>query len=163
MSEDLNKHKLINKTEVLEAFKLELQSMLNNALAEAENTNDAANHTESKAENKYDTRGLEATYISQGLAARSLKIREDLYNLSKVALSSSSSSTIGSLMKVHYTKQDKSFHYFLLPCGGLTVTHKGTPIKSLSLDSPLGKALFKRTCEDVVMFRAEEIEILSIH
>lgn len=153
----------MDKIEIVKALNKELEVMLDGALAEAENANDAANHAESKAENKYDTRGLEATYISQALAARSVKIKEDIYNLSKVDISPSSTSSVGSLVSVYYVTQDKEAHYFLLPCGGLITNYKGTEVKSLSLDSPLGRLLFKKSADDVVKFRGEEIEISKIY
>ena len=47
-------------------------------LAAAEDARQAATHEESKAENKYDTRGLEASYLAAGQARRAAEIRAAL-------------------------------------------------------------------------------------
>ncbi len=152
----------MDKSAILKNIIDQLNINLDAAIAEAKSAKDAATAEESKAENKYDTRGLEASYIAQAQAGRAAKIKEDIYNLSKVDLSKAESVSVGSLVTVYYTDQDKESCYFLLPCGGVLINYQKKNIQSLSLESPLGRALFKKTCEDFVMFRSEEIEILSI-
>lgn len=152
----------MDKSEILRAVEHQLNINLGAALAEAQSAKNAATDEESKAENKYDTRGLEASYIAQAQASRAIKIKEDLYNLSKIDLSPSNSISIGSLVSVYYTKQKKESFYFLLPSGGVLVDHNSKNIQSLSLESPLGKTLFKKTCEDTALFRGEKIKIIQI-
>ncbi|MGH1468103.1 MAG: GreA/GreB family elongation factor [Bdellovibrionales bacterium] len=152
----------MDKPAILKSIIEQLNVNLDAAIAEAKNAKDAATAEESKAENKYDTRGLEASYIAQAQAGRASKIKEDIYNLSKVDLSKADSVSVGSLVSVYYVEQDKESYYFLLPCGGVLINYQEKNIQSLSLESPLGRALFKKSCQDSVRFRSEEIEILSI-
>ena len=47
---------------------------------------EAATNEESKAENKYDTRGLEASYMAQAQSLRVSELKKDHYNLLRMAL-----------------------------------------------------------------------------
>lgn len=152
----------MDKAEALKAIENQLEIYLQAALAEANSAKEAATDTESKAENKYDTRGLEASYIAQAQAKRVLKYQEEIYNLSKVDLSSSKASKIGSVLKCFYCNQNKEATYFLLPSGGVQIKYNGITIQSISISSPLGGLLFKKQADDSFLFRGEEIEILSV-
>ncbi|WP_068824807.1 GreA/GreB family elongation factor [Pseudomonas sp. BMS12] len=55
-----------------------LAADLNSLIAAAEAAHQAATHEESKAENKYDTRGLEASYLAAGQSRRVAEIRRAL-------------------------------------------------------------------------------------
>lgn len=152
----------MDKAEILKAIQDELEIKLNAALAEAKSAKDAATDSESKAENKYDTRGLEASYIAQAQAKRALKFQEEIYNLSKVDLSASEVSTVGSLVECFYSKQEKEVLYFLLPSGGIQIFHNGKKVQSISITSPLGRLLFKKKAENSFLFRGEELEISHV-
>lgn len=55
-----------------------LEADLASLIAAAEAAHQAATHEESKAENKYDTRGLEASYLAAGQSRRVAEIRRAL-------------------------------------------------------------------------------------
>lgn len=56
----------------------QLEADLATLIAAAEAAHQAATHEESKAENKYDTRGLEASYLAAGQSRRVADIRRTL-------------------------------------------------------------------------------------
>lgn len=151
----------MNKASLLEKILLELQTKLDAAIAETKSAKEAATHEESKPENKYDTRGLEATYMAQAQAKRVGQIKEDIYNLSKIKFENQSTKVIsGSLVKLLYLEQEKEAFYFVLPSGGINIDFKAETIKSISVSSPLAQVLLNKEEGDEVTFRKESIEIL---
>ena len=140
-----------------------MQIKLNAALSEVKSAKEAATHEESKAENKYDTRGLEATYIAQAQAKRASEIKEDLYNLSKVEFPTGHNTvSVGHLVQIFYSDQNKDSWLFLLPSGGASLKINGQTVKTISPKSPLGQLLIGKQEEESFLFRREEVEIKSI-
>jgi transcription elongation GreA/GreB family factor len=153
----------MNKEALLKMIVDEMQTKLDAALSEVKSAKEAATHEESKPENKYDTRGLEATYIAQAQAGRAGQLKEDIYNLTKVNLKTKNEQVgVGNLVKVHYHSQNKEIIFFILPCGGTSVQFEGALVKSISVTSPVGKLLNRKFAEDSFKFRSEEVEILQI-
>jgi len=153
----------MNKEALMKMIVDELQVKLEAVLMEVKSAKEAATHEESKPENKYDTRGLEATYIAQAQAGRAGKMKEDLYNLSKVNLKAKTDQVgVGSLVKVLYQEQDAEKTFFILPSGGTSVIFEGVEIKSISVTSPIGKLLNKKAVGEDFKFRSEFLEILQI-
>lgn len=150
----------MNKAELLKKIQEKLEVQLEAALAEALSAKEAANHPEAKAENKYDTRGLEASYIAQAQAARVEKIKEDLYNLSKISPPQDTEKVqMGSLIKAFYHQQQRESFLILLPVGGIEVNHQGKTVKSISLQSPLGQKLIGLYDGDEIQLKSELIEV----
>jgi transcription elongation GreA/GreB family factor len=153
----------MDKASLIKHILNELEIKLEAALAEAQSSKEAATHEESKPENKYDTRGLEATYIAQAQAKRAGQIKEDIYNISQVDLEQKNEKvSAGSLIKILYNKQNKEVFYFVLPSGGITIEAQSQIVKSLSVSSPLGQCLLNREEGDEAVFRGENIELLLI-
>jgi len=153
----------MNKEALLKMIVDEMQIKLDAALSEVKSAKEAATHEESKPENKYDTRGLEATYIAQAQAGRASQLKEDLYNLSKVDLSPKHEKVgMGSVVTVLYCQQNLEKTFFILPAGGTRVVFDGLEVKSISVTSPVGKLLIKKAIGDEIKFRSEELEILQI-
>src|SRR6185312_1477108 len=66
------------KKRLIEAFMAQLESDLIAMKESARATHEAATHEESKPENEYDTRGLEAAYLAGAQAKRAGEIDEVL-------------------------------------------------------------------------------------
>jgi len=153
----------MNKEALLKMIVDELEVKLKAVLMEVKSAKEAATHEESKPENKYDTRGLEATYIAQAQAGRASKMKEDIYNLNKVNLNTDLEDVgVGNLVYVLYQNQEVEKTFFILPSGGTSVVLDGVEIKSISVTSPIGKLLNKKAVGDEFKFRSEHLEILQI-
>ncbi len=121
------------KAAVLDALQCALQQALDTALLGAERARDEATHAETRSEGKYDTRGLEASYLAAGQGARVMELRQALGGLHGVT---HDAAAVGSLVRVSGT------WYFLLPsAGGATVTVDGEEVRVLTPRSPLGEVL----------------------
>ena len=68
----------VNKQSVLQCIVEKLQVDLDVAVRAAQTAYETATHEENIAENKYDTLGLEASYLAAGQARRVEEIRQSL-------------------------------------------------------------------------------------
>lgn len=106
-------------------------------------TYEAATHEESKPENEYDTRGLEASYLAGAQAKRIQEINEVLLLLKHLDIK-----TFGENDKINSTalvevehKGKRSFFFILAKGGGVSVQFEGKTIQIITPNSPLGEAM----------------------
>jgi len=104
---------------------------------------DFATDQEFKAESKYDTRSLEASYLASAELSRVEDLKLEIQMLEEVDLKLSAKSEeicIGSLVELRHKEQDRSF--FLIPTSGGTLLNiAGKAVLVVSVFSPLGDAL----------------------
>jgi hypothetical protein len=133
----VNKNALINKIIAQLVKDLELLTKAARA-AHAE-----ATHEQSKADNKYDTRGLEASYLARG-QARQVAETEDAINQFK-ALSLADfgpGEPIGLSAFVELQSKGESAFYFVGPkAGGTEFKHDKKEVMVITPQSPLGQQL----------------------
>lgn len=102
-----------------------------------------ATSEESKAENKYDTRGQEAAYLAEGQARLALELQETITTYQTILLPDFSSEDVidvGAVITL--SARGKSSAYFLGPrSGGLDVEVGGRSIVVVTPQSPLGRQL----------------------
>lgn len=113
---------------------------------------DAATNTESKAENKYDTRGLEASYLAGAQSHRADELKNQIELLkTSVVKKYDSDSAIGFYSLVKLLKnEDEELYFFVLPLqGGLVIDFQNLEIKTVTTESPIGKHLFGKKMGDV--------------
>lgn len=153
-----------DKKEILEKviqFLKEKRDVLINSAFEAK---EASTNEESKAENKYDTRGLEASYLAAGQAQRAQEIQEQIYQCEKVEIkdfSLISKITISALVEIEIDEAEVKW-LFLLPVGGIEIQHKGQKIQSLNIESPLGALLFNSKKDDEFTLNKKEYVISEV-
>ena len=121
----------------------------------AQTAYETATHEENIAENKYDTLGLEASYLAAGQAKRVEEIRQALALCQNMALRPYDESTgiqVGTLLGLE-DEQGRQQWLFLAPDGaGLKVQLVGQPITVITPRSPLGKSLLGK-------FEGDEVDI----
>ena len=105
-----------------------------------------ATHESSKAENKYDTRGLEASYLARGQskqAAEMIQAIEDFEALPLRAFTAADEIAVGACVEL---KAGRSRHfYFIGPrAGGTEVLHGEEEVLVITPSSPLGQQLVGR-------------------
>ena len=71
----------MNRTDVIQAIIHELESQLATATAASQQAAESATDEESKAETKWDTQGLEASYLAAGQAEQARVIGESIQTL----------------------------------------------------------------------------------
>jgi hypothetical protein len=105
-----------------------------------------ATHESSKAENKYDTRGLEAAYLAGGQARQAKEIQDAIGMYESLAVRQFSTAEPIALTAVVEVETDGALStYFIGPkAGGLEIEHAGREILVITPQSPLGKSLMGR-------------------
>jgi len=102
-----------------------------------------ATHEQNKPENKYDTRGLEASYLARGQSRQAAELEK----LNPRPLAAGEAIGLGALVELELGGE-RSF-YFLGPrAGGTEVTHDRKEILVITPQSPLGEQLLGKKAGD---------------
>lgn len=158
----MNKNALIRK--LIDITKLNLQA----AFDAAQSTYDIATNEESKAENKYDTRGLEASYLAGAQAERVADIKATLASYENLNIRTfTEDSKIALTALVEICSNGKNSLVLLMPKGGgQNIAFENQQIQVITPSSPLGKNLIGKEIGDVIQISASDklrdYEILKI-
>lgn len=137
---------MLNKVKVLGKIVFRLEEEVALYLRAARTAAAEATDEQSKAENKYDTRGLEASYLARGQSRQAAETEQALMQfraLSTQTLPEGSPVDVGALVQV--TVGRSSFWYLVGPrAGGTEVECEGEEVTVITPQSPLGLALMGR-------------------
>ncbi|MGJ8678019.1 MAG: hypothetical protein ACSHX0_10920 [Akkermansiaceae bacterium] len=121
--------------QLTEKIRHQLKTMTDAAKA----SHEASTGEEAKAESKYDTRGLEASYLADAQAEQCKKLEHSLHifeNLQYDDLPEGSAIEPSALIE---TELEGTIAYYLLtPCaGGITLEYEGFDLTTLTPEAPL--------------------------
>lgn len=136
-----------------------LTADLNTLTAAAKTAHAAATHAECLPDNKYDTTGLEASYIAQGQANRAQDIRQSLERYRKLSIRTFDDETPIRLTALVTIEADDGTcrQVFLGPdAGGLKLADGDAECIVITPESPLGRALLGKVCGDEIVTGAVE-------
>ena len=128
----------------------ELTEVHQTAISAAKRAHKTATDKENIAENKYDTFGLEASYLAEGQARRVSQCESDLKQFSELLNDDKSvnfEKSVKTIIEIgtFVSLEDESIvkiHLFLGPAaGGLKVVYNEKEILLITVTSPLGSAL----------------------
>lgn len=145
----MNKHAVHHL--ILEKLKVDLDI----AQRAAQTAYETATHEENIAENKYDTLGLEASYLAAGQARRVEEIRQALVlcqNLILRPYDEQQGIQIGTLLGLEDDNGNQQWLFLGPDAAGLKVYLVGQLITVITPRSPLGKSLLGK-------FEGDEVEI----
>lgn len=158
----------MNKTLVFSALKEQLEKELVILKKAALASYEDATHEESKPENKYDTRALEASYLA-GAQAQRVKDIEELISICKfqqIKNFKDSDGVAASAVVEVESNGKTSWLLFLPKGGGFFISFEDKKIQVITPASPLGKALVGLTVGDVAQIESQgqrrEYEVISI-
>jgi len=142
----------MNKAAVLRKIVERLASDLDLYLKAARAAHFVATHEQSKAENKYDTRGLEASYLARGQSRQAAELElavQQFQSLSSSPWPEGRPADIGALVELRSRRE--SLWYFLGPrAGGTEVEEDGHEVTVVTPQSPVGSQIAgHRTGEEV--------------
>lgn len=142
----------------------EITRNLQAALTAAQNTYDIATHEDNKAENKYDTRGLEASYLAGAQAERVRDLKETLTVISNLPFKSfGNNDKIALTALVEIQTEEKTNWVLVLPKGGgQNVAIQKQSIKVITPESPLGQVLIGKKNGDEFTLNTKEYLICSV-
>ena len=133
----------MNKRAVIKKIIARLAEELEVYLRAAQFARAEATHEQNKAENKYDTRGLEASYLARGQSQQAAELDAAIIEFEKLSgknFEPGAVIAIGALVELELGGE-KNF-YFLGPrAGGTEVVHDKKEILVITPQSPLGEQL----------------------
>ena len=136
----MNKRAIVAK--IIASLVAELESYAQSARAAHADATDE----QSKAENKYDTRGLESSYLAQGQsrqAAETEVARQLFDSLELRDFGPASPVDVGALVELEADAGDgeRSFYFIGPKAGGTKVEHARKSILVITKESPLGREI----------------------
>jgi transcription elongation GreA/GreB family factor len=144
----------VKKQELMAMIIAQLLGELNTYAKAARAAHAEATHEQSKAESKYDTRGLEASYLARGQSRQAAELEQAIAKLRGLLLrvfGEGEPADIGAVIELHAGKERTS--YFLLPgAGGTEVLCNGDEFLVITPESPLGKQIVGRKKGDRFQF-----------
>ena len=146
----------MNKHAVLQLILDKLAVDLDIAQRAAQTAYETATHEENIAENKYDTLGLEASYLAAGQARRVEEIKQSLalcQNLPLRPYDDQRGVEVGALLGLEDENGRQQWLFLAPDAAGLKVDVVGQPVTVITPRSPLGKGLLGKRID-------EEVEIL---
>ena len=156
----------MDKTTVLKKITESLQSELETYIRAAKFSHDEATAEENRAENKYDTRGLEASYLAAGQANKVVELEAAIGVFEELKDKPPNDSIdIGALVELD--QEGISELYFIGPtAGGTEVEVDGTEILVITAESPLGSQLMglRSGKKNTLDFsgRKQKVQVISV-
>lgn len=145
----------MNKRAVLKKIIAKLTGELEVYFRAAQFARAEATHEQNKAENKYDTRGLEASYLARGQSRQAAEIEAAITEFEKLIEKKfipGDGIGVGALVELEQGSE-KSF-YFLGPrAGGTEVLHDRKEILVITPQSPLGEQLAGKKSGDTLLLK----------
>jgi transcription elongation GreA/GreB family factor len=142
----------LNKAAIIQAIIASLHSELERYSRSARSAHAEATDEQSKAENKYDTRGLEASYLARGQSQQAQEVTRAIQEYESLELRGFRSGEpvgVGALIEIEH--EGHRIRYFLGPrAGGVDIDCDGDEIIVISPQSPIGRQLVGRKQGDTL-------------
>lgn len=168
----------MDKTILIEDIINQLQRQRQSSIAAADVAKETATHTENVAENRYDTLGLEASYLAHGQSLRTQEteasiesfkalgksLSHDLLNaLSKnLDIPSSELVQIGSLIHLEDQDGQRKWYFLAAKSGGLTIHSQSCDVFVLTPQAPMGAALMGKETGDEISVNGSIAEVINV-
>jgi transcription elongation GreA/GreB family factor len=158
----------MDKRAVVQQIKAYLTEELEMHTQAAKAAHEAATHDESRAEDQYDTRGLEASYLAGAQAKRADEIRQLLLMYKYMPMRPFGPEDVvcaGALVELEFNKT-RAYYYIAPQGGGLITRVDGQPVQVLTPNSPIGDAIAGHRVGDLIEVEVRdsvrEYKIVSI-
>jgi len=140
------------KDQLIKQITARLRQQLNTMTAAAKAAHEASTGDEGKAESKYDTRALEASYLAGAQAEQSQTLAHALHIFESLELDEFSPDAKIALGALVETEVNGTINYFLLtPCaGGVSIPHETGELTTLSPEAPLYQSLLDKQSGDLI-------------
>src|SRR5437867_6426768 len=113
----------MNKRALIQKIVAKLTSELKNYFRAAQASRAEATHEQSKAENKYDTRGLEASYLARGQSKQAAELEAAIAEFEKLGVSQFAAGEgigVGALVELEIA-EERSLYFIGPRAGGMEV------------------------------------------
>lgn len=157
---------LPNKKRLLALLTSQLEGEIEVLSTAVQSAADAATHAEAKPENKYDTRGLEASYLAGAQTERLAELKANLSRLRQLPLTEAATKVVLAAL-VELVSDGQTSVYWILPfAGGSRLPLDGIAVLTITAQSPVSRALLGKEVGDVVTVAtasgAKDYEIVAL-
>ncbi len=140
----------MNKRAIIKKITEKLVSELEIYFRAAHASRTEATHEQSKAESKYDTRGLEASYLARGQSKQAAELEAAIAEFEKLGakkFADGDAIALGALVELEHGGENSI--YFVGPrAGGTEILHEKKEILVITPQSPLGEQLIGKKSGD---------------
>jgi transcription elongation GreA/GreB family factor len=136
----------MNKRTLIQKIITQLASELEVYFRAAQNSRAEATHEQNKAESKYDTRGLEASYLARGQSQPAAELEAAIAEFEKLEVRKFAVGEgigVGALVELE-VGGEKSFYFIGPRAGGTEVMQDKKKILVITPQSPLGAQLMEK-------------------
>lgn len=158
----------MNKRVLIQKIVAQLTKELGVYFRAAMNSRAEATHEQNKAESKYDTRGLEASYLARGQSKQAMELEAAIAEFEKLEVrkfSATDGISIGALVELQ-VDGETSFYFIGPRAGGTEVEHEKKEILVITPQSPLGAQLMEKQQGDkphlVIAGKKQTAKIVSV-
>ncbi len=145
---------MVKKTTINQALLAELENDLRRLQAANKDASDGATSSEARAETKWDTCGLEASYLARGHAQQFKALASNVHELRAFTALSFKDVPIDVGALVEVEQSGEAMLFYLLPCGGgVEVVVDNREVTVITPESPVGAALLGKQSGDTYSFR----------
>jgi transcription elongation GreA/GreB family factor len=140
---DIHPDFAMNKRAIIKKIIARLTEELQVYFRAAQFSRAEATHESSKAESKYDTRGLEASYLARGQSKQAAELEAAIVEFEKLAVRNfgvDEPIDLGALVELEHGGEN-SFYFIGPRAGGTEVLHDKKKILVITPQSPLGEQL----------------------
>ena len=155
----------MHKKNILQAIIHTLEDELLTAQQALDTATQTATHSETIAKSKYDTFGLEASYLAQGQQQRIGEVHIALQALQAQLHHSEkkcNSIKLGSLFALENEKGELHWFYLAAAAGGLKISQQGITLTVITNQAPIAKNLLGKSEDDDVHFNQQNSFIRHI-
>ena len=158
----------MNKRALIQKIVAQLTSELGVYFRAAMNSRAEATHEQSKADNKYDTRGLEASYLARGQSKQAAELEAAIKEFEKLEVrkfSPGEEIRVGALGELE-ADGEVSFYFIGPRAGGTEVVQDKKEVLVITPKSPLGAQLMEKKQGDrphlLLAGRKQSAHIVSV-
>ena len=145
----------MNKSSIIEKIITALAAELEGYARSARAARAYAADEQSKAENKYDTRGLESSYLANGQSRQAAEVMQAMQQYGSLAVREFAQEepiNIGAVVELK--RKGERLVYFLGPsAGGTEIESEGSAVLVITPQSPLGRELIAKKQGDRVQLQ----------
>jgi len=132
----------MNKRALIDKITISLQSELKTYMRAAKSSHEEATAEENRSENKYDTRGLEASYLAAGQANKVSELEAAIGAYKNLTIEAHDNASIDVGVLVELDHAGEKMFYFIGPsAGGTEIIEDGHEVLVITPQSPLGSQL----------------------
>lgn len=158
----------MNKNAVIKKILAQLNAEVEQFRKAADAARAEATHEQSRADNKYDTRGLEASYLARGQSKQAAEVElaiEQFSQLSGRTFGATDPIDVGALVELE-GRTEKALYFVGPRAGGTEVVHDKREILVITPQSPLGQQLVGKKQGDKLQIeiggRRDSYKVLSV-